>query len=305
MKPFAERTPDRQYQDILGRIMTEGREVVPIHSMIPGNKQGEKAKGLVGVQLRYNFQNGFPVIGDRNLFEPINLFRSALSEHIAFLHGARTYEELKKFGCGFWKPWVTKEKCANFGLEEGDLGPGSYGAAWHDFPTAEGQTFNQIEHFMKQITEKPYLRTHIITPWIPQYCLQHSDLKRKVVVAPCHGYIHALAYPDKKELVIHHFQRSGDFPVGVPFNIIQYAAFGLMVAKLTGYTMTELIHTFSDAHIYEGQYAFVEELLKREPKRLPTVTLKGEQKTIFDFTPDDFVLSDYDSHPAMRIPTPI
>ncbi len=305
MKPFSERTPDSQYQDILRRIHTEGRETVPIHSMLPGNKPGEKAKGLVGVQLRYKMENGFPVIPDRDLMQPFNLFKSAISEHIAFLHGARTYEDLKKFGCAFWKPWVTKEKCANFGLEEGDLGPGSYGAAWHDFPTSEGTPFNQIEHFMKQITEKPFLRTHVITPWIPQYCLQHSGLRRKVVVAPCHGYIHAIAYPDKKELVIHHFQRSGDFPVGVPFNIIQYAAFGLMVAKLTGYTFTELVHTFSDAHMYEGQYPYVEELLKRAPKKLPTVTLKGDQKTIFDFKPEDFVLTDYEPHEAMKIPTPV
>ncbi len=304
-KPFNERTPDSQYQNILRRIMTEGREIIPIHSMLATGKPGAKAKSLIGVQLRYDIRNGFPVIADRDLTKPFNLFRAALAEHIAFLHGARTLEEMKKFGCGFWKPWVTAEKCADFGLPPGDLGDGSYGAAWHDFPTAEGKPFNQIEHFMKQIIEKPYLRTHIITPWIPQYCLGHEGLVRKVVVAPCHGYIHAIAYPDKKELVIHHFQRSGDFPTGVPFNIIQYAAFGMMVAKLMGYTMTELIHTFSDAHIYENQYPDVEEILKREPRRLPTVTLGGDAKSIFDFTPDDFSISDYDPHPGMKIDTPI
>lgn len=295
MKPFEQRTPDTQYRDILQRIMTEGREVNPIH--------GEKAKMLVGVQLRYPLENGFPVITERALSG--KLFEGALAEHVAFLHGARTQEALSSFGCNWWKRWVTKERCDIFGLPEGDLGDGSYGAAWAAFPTKEGVPFNQIEHVIKQLKERPFLRTHFVSPWIPQYTLQHSELVRKVVVAPCHGWIHILAFPETKELVIHHFQRSADFPVGVPFNIIQYAAFGMMVGHLIGYTMKELVHTFSDAHIYESQYAHVEELLTREPRRLPTVTLDTTINSIFDFTPQHFTLSDYDPHPAMVIPTPV
>ncbi len=295
MKPFEERTVDTQYQDILQKILTEGQEVKPIH--------GEKAKMLVGVQLRYPIENGFPVITERDLSG--KFFEGALAEHIAFLHGARTQEELARYGCNWWKRWVTKEKCDIFGLPEGDLGDGSYGAAWATFPTKEGKSFNQIEHVMKQLKERPFLRTHFVSPWIPQYTLQHSELVRKVVVAPCHGWIHILAFPETKELTIHHFQRSADFPVGVPFNIIQYAAFGLMAAHLIGYTMKELVHTFSDAHIYESQYGHVEELLKREPRKLPTVTLDTSIQSIFDFTPQSFTLSDYDPHPAMIIPTPV
>jgi thymidylate synthase len=294
-KPLQERTPDRQYQDILRKILREGREVKPIH--------GEKAKMLVGVQLRYDMSNGFPVITERDMSG--NFFKGALAEHIAFLNGARTQAELEKFGCKWWSKWVTKEKCAIFGLEEGDLGDGSYGAAWATFPTKEGKPFNQIANVVQQIKERPYLRTHFVSPWIPQYTLQHSELTRKVVVAPCHGWIHILAYPETKEITIHHFQRSGDFPVGVPFNLIQYGAFGLMIAQLTGYTFKDIVYTFSDAHIYESQYEKVEELLKREPKKFGTVTLDPSITNIFDFRPEHFTLTDYEAHPKMLIPTPI
>jgi thymidylate synthase len=294
-KPLQDRTPDRQYQDILRKILREGREVKPIH--------GEKAKMLVGVQLRYDMSNGFPVITERDMSG--NFFKGALAEHIAFLNGARTQAELEKFGCKWWSKWVTKEKCAIFGLEEGDLGDGSYGAAWATFPTKEGKPFNQIANVVKQIKERPYLRTHFVSPWIPQYTLQHSELTRKVVVAPCHGWIHILAYPETKEITIHHFQRSGDFPVGVPFNLIQYGAFGLMIAQLTGYTFKDIVYTFSDAHIYESQYEKVEELLKREPKKFGTVTLDQNITNIFDFRPEHFTLTDYEAHPKMLIPTPI
>lgn len=294
MKTYTERTVDSQYRDALARIMKEGREVKPIH--------GEKARMLVGLQLRYDMQNGFPLITERDLSK---LMKGALSEHFAFLHGARTQKELEEWGCKWWSRWVTPEKCAVFGLEAGDLGPGSYGPAWAAFPTAEGKPFNQIVEVMKQLKERPYLRTHVITPWIPQYCIQNANLTRKVVVAPCHGHLHIMADPVTKEVSVHHFQRSGDMPVGVPFNIIQYAAFTLMVARILDYTPREYVHTISDAHIYESQYGHVEELLKCEPRRLPTVTLDSSIKDILDFRPEHFKLTDYDPHPAMTIPTPV
>src|SRR5581483_2251553 len=214
MKPFAERTPDPQYQDLLRKIFEEGVDVTPIHGKLAGNKPAEKSRMLVGQQLRYSLENGFPVITERDLSGPFLV--GALAEHIAFLHGARTQADLEKFGCKWWSKWVTPEKCSIFGLPPGDLGDGSYGAAWASFPTKEGEPFNQITHVVQQIKERPYLRTHFISPWIPQYTLQHEGLTRRVVVAPCHGWIHILAFPETKEIVVHHFQRSGDFPVGVP-----------------------------------------------------------------------------------------
>jgi thymidylate synthase len=295
MKPYAERIPDAQYQNLLRKIMEEGTEVLPIH--------GEKAKMLAGQQIRYKLENGFPVITERDLSGPF--LKGALAEHIAFLHGARTQAELEKFGCNWWKRWVTKERCDIFGLPEGDLGDGSYGAAWANFPTKEGEPFNQIKHLVQQIKERPYLRTHFISPWIPQYTLQHEGLTRKVVVAPCHGWIHVLAFPETKEIIIHHFQRSADLPVGVPFNIVQYAGFGLMLGQVIGYSLKEVIYTFSDVHIYESQYEKVKELLAREPKRLPTVTVDPSITDIFDFRPEHFTLTDYEPHPKMLIPTPV
>ncbi|MGB3988413.1 MAG: thymidylate synthase [Minisyncoccales bacterium] len=295
MKLFEQRIPDSQYGDMLKKILYEGRDVLPIH--------GEKAKMIAGAQLRYDIDNGFPVITERDLSG--SFFKNALAEHIGFLNGARTQDELEQFGCNWWKRWVTKEKCEIFGLPEGDLGDGSYGAAWATFPTTEGDGFNQIKEVIRQLKERPYLRTHFISPWIPQYAIQHSDLKRKVVVAPCHGWIHILAFPEAKELSIHHFQRSADFPVGVPFNIIQYAAFGLMVAQLIDYKLKEVIYTFSDAHIYESQIDYVKDLISREPRRLPTVELDPEINDIFDFRPEHFTLKDYDPHSKMMIPTPI
>lgn len=296
MLPYSQRTPDTQYRELLQKILTEGVEVTPI--------QGEKSRMILGHQMRFSLANGFPMITERDLSG--KFMKGALGEHIAFLHGARTHEELTQYGCPWWKRWVTAERCAIFGLPEGDLGPGSYGPAWAAFPTAEGALFNQIEHVVRQIKERPQLRTHVISPWIPQYTIQHSGLPpRKVVVAPCHGYLHILVFPETKEISVHHFQRSGDIPVGVVFNMMQYAAFTLMLARVTGYTPKELVYTISDAHIYESQIKKVQELLAREPRAFPTVQVDPAITDIFDFRPEHFTVTDYYPHEAMLIPTPV
>ena len=309
-KPYKQRSPDWQYHELLAKIMREGTTVHPI--------QGEDSKMIVGHQMHFLFENGFPLITERDVGnnasiigtdgteKKVNFLRGALGEHIGFLHGARTHEELKRWGCNWWKKWVTKERCDIFDLPEGDLGDGSYVAGWTSFPTKEGTSFNQITEVIRQIKERPALRTHIITPWIPQYTIQHSDLKRRVVVAPCHGWLHVLTFPDTKELTVHHFQRSGDVPVGVVFNIVQYASFAMMLAQVLGYTPRELVYTISDAHIYESQFTKVEELLKREPEPFPTMTITDSSiRDILDFRPEHFSLTDYYPHPAMIIPTPI
>ncbi len=290
-----ERTPDYQYSELLEYILCEGRIVRPI--------QGGEARMIVGAQCHYNMSNGFPVINLRDLSGP--MFYGALGEHIAFLNGAQTLDELVAFGCNkkWWDRWVTAEKCAMFGLHEGDLGSASYGAVWTRFPTRDGKTFNQVVALVEQIKRAPHLRTHRIVNWFPPETIGPVGTRR-VVVAPCHGDIYVTADPATKELIIHHVQRSGDLPVGCMFNIIQYAGFGMMLAQILGYTFVELVQTFNDVHIYDVQYEKVEELISRKPFPFPQVHLDDTVTNLFDFRPSHFTMSEYQSHPKMLIPTP-
>lgn len=97
------------------------------------------------------------------------------------------------------------------------------------------------------------------------------------------------------------FQRSGDVPVGVPSNMIQYAALLMMLAKATGYESGEYIHTISDAHIYVDQVPMVEEIIQRETFSFPTVSLNRENTDLFAFRHTDFELGeDYKAGEAMR-----
>lgn len=301
-KEFPERKPDTQYRQLLKKIKEEGERDI--------TQMEEDAFRLIGEIMRFNLIEGFPVITERDLVsgddKRPSQFQMALGELCAFLNGARTLEEMKKFGCGWWARWVTEKKCGKRGLETGDLGPGSYGAAWRNFPTAEGNPFDQISHLIEQIKELPHLRTHFVSPWIPQYIGRGKGKTQKVVVAPCHGWFHIIINTGTKELTLHHFQRSADIPVGYPFNMIQYAALAMMIGQITGYTPKEVVFTISDAHIYINQLKDVDELLATEAQPLPTVTIDPNVKTIFDFRPEHFKVTDYKPQlPRRTIWTPV
>ncbi|MEK7473118.1 MAG: thymidylate synthase [Patescibacteria group bacterium] len=297
MKPLSERTPDAQYQRLLRDILERGERT---HS-----QQGVDALTLIGPNpLHFKFENGFPIINERNMAPkeserlPVTIWRQAIGEICAFANGVRTQKGLEEFGCTWWESWVTPEKCVKRGLEAGDLGPGSYGAAFHDFPTSEGGTYNQFQNIIEQIREFPHLRTHFISPWIPQYIIRGTGKRQKVVVAPCHGWIHLRVLDNK--LTLHMFQRSADVPVGVPSNMVQYGALLMMLAHATGTEPHEYVHSFSDAHIYVDQVPAVETMLSREPKPLATMKMDTSVKDFFDFRKDHFTLEDYAPHPGIK-----
>lgn len=292
-KPYKQRTPDSQYVDMLKDIYRNGR--------FTETRQGPRAKTLIGVQMHFKFANGFPLITDRSIE---TFWQKPIGELCAFINGARTREQLAEFGCTWWDAWTSEAKTKKRGLEPGDIGPGSYGAAFHDFPTADGGRFDQFKHLVEQIKELPELRTHFITPWIPQYIVRGKGKSQKVTIAPCHGWVHVRIIDNK--LSLHMYQRSGDTPVGVPSNMVQYSALAIMLGHLTGYEPYEFVHTISDAHIYEDQMDKVKLMFKREPRRLPTVQLTAAGKKItdiHDFRGEHFELSDYQPHPSIpKIP---
>ena len=171
----------------------------------------------------------------------------------------------------WWGPWATPEKTLKKGIEPGGLGPGSYGGAFHSFPTPDGPPFDQFKHLVEQLRELPELRTHFVDPWIAPYQVRGAGKQPKTTIAPCHGWVHVRVLDGG--LHVHMTQRSGDVPVGVPSNMIQYAALALMLEQLTGYAAVAYYHTISDAHIYADQVDAVRAMLATEPRPLPTVTL--------------------------------
>ena len=291
-RPYDERKPDGQYRELLGRIAAGGIAVP--------TRQGPEALTLMQQTMHFELANGFPLITERSMK---SFWRKAVAELCAFINGATTLEEFAAFGCDWWGPWATPAKTAKRGLPPGDLGPGSYGGAFRRFPTAGGGEFDQFRHLVEQIRELPGDRTHFVSPWIPQYQVRGAGKTPQTTIAPCHGWVHVRVLGGG--LHLHMFQRSGDVPVGVPANMVQYAALALMLEQLTGIEAVAYYHTISDAHIYADQLEHVRAMLGREERRLPTVTLTEAGRRVSDiheFRAEHFELADYEPHPFIGIP---
>lgn len=298
--PFKKRSVDTQYKDGLATLKKFGK--------VSYSQMEENERAYMGLQFRFDLKNGFPIITERDVVSgDYSIFSQAIGELCGFLNGARTHDELVQFGCRWWKKFTSEEKCKKRGLEIGDLGPGSYRPAWTAFPTLNGGSFNQITHVIQQINELPHLKTHTVSPWIPYYTGRGRGKIQKVVFAPCHGWFDIFVNVYTKEMTLVHNQRSADYLVGLVANIIQYAALLLMIAHVTGYVPHELVYQIRSAQYYTPrQDEFVENILNAKTYPFPTVGVDGGIKTITEFRPNHFTVSDYSySLNRMVIPTPV
>ena len=239
--------------------------------------------------MRFDVSNRFPLITTRSLAKS---FKAAVVELLWYLSGESRVDFLHKHGVHLWDQWATPEICAQYGLEPGDLGR-IYGPQWIHWRTSAGGEINQIKNVIADLKRFPDSRRHVVTAWSPE------DVD-SVFVAPCHCFFKFFHAQGK--LSLHLFQRSADAPVGVPFDIAEYALFLTMVAQVVGMEVGEFVYDTSDTHIYLNQLEQVKELLTREPRPLPRIVINPDVKDIFAFRPEDFVLLDYDPHPAMKIP---
>ncbi|MBS3902799.1 MAG: thymidylate synthase [Anaplasmataceae bacterium] len=273
--------PERQYLDLVRQILQNGQQKTD------PQKVGNLA--ICGYQMRFNLQEGFPLITTRNMK---GSWKAMVYELLWFLSGSTKVEDLHKNGVHLWDIWATPEICESLGLEPGDLGP-IYGKQWRAFNAGGEKPIDQISNLIRDIKSNPDSRRLVVTAWNP------IDVD-KVFVAPCHcffKFFHA-----QGELSLHLFQRSADVPVGVPFDIAEYALFLMMVAQVTGLKAKDFVYTLSDTHIYLNQIDQMKELITREPRPLPRVKINPEVKNIFDFKFEDFTLENYDPLPPIKIP---
>ena len=307
-KPYEKRTPDDQYRNLLAEILSKGKKKTSFHAHSEENRAIGHTHCLeLGARmLRFDLSNGVPISPIRNLNPS---YKGAIGEMIGFVNGARTLEDLKSFGCPeiFWRKFVTKEKCAVWGLEEGDLGPGSYGAILTAMPMPDGTTFNQLDAVIKQMQDSSFARTNLLTTWYPPYAIGDKDQgsPRQVVVAPCHGNMVQFSVMDDRTMNMAVYQRSADVPVGLALNLAEWIAFGMMIACVANVTLVEYAHFLPNPQIYDIQKTAAEELISRESRRLPTLTLDPKRiiSNIREFRKEDFILTDYDPHEKMIIPT--
>jgi thymidylate synthase len=119
----------------------------------------------------------------------------------------------------------------------------------------------------------------------------HTYCVENLIVHNCHG-LTIQFYVDKNKLSCHMYQRSGDWFLGVPFNISSYSLLIHLIALECNLNVGTLHMSFGDVHIYEDHLDVCEKQLKQTTYAFPKLTIK-EKKEIVDYEYEDIELSNY------------
>lgn len=240
------------------------------------DRTGTGTVSVFGYQMRFNLQDGFPLLTTKKLHT-----KSILHELLWFLKGDTNIQYLKENGVSIWDEWAD---------ENGNLGP-VYGSQWRSWKGSEGQTIDQISELIDQIKKTPDSRRLIVSAW------NVADVPN-MKLPPCHLLFQF--YVANGKLSCQLYQRSADIFLGVPFNIASYAFLLHMVAQATDLQVGDFIHTFGDAHLYLNHIDQAHLQLSRDCRPLPKLEINPEVKNIFDFKYEDFSITGYDPHPHIK-----
>ena len=152
-----------------------------------------------------------------------------------------------------------------------------------------------IARLVHSIRTNPASRRHIVSAWNP------ADIEG-MALPPCHALFQFYVNTTTQELSCQLYQRSADLFLGVPFNIASYALLTMMMAQVCDLKPGEFVHTFGDLHLYQNHLDQAREQLTREPRPLPVMKINPAVKEIDQFRYEDFALTGYDPHPAIKAP---
>jgi thymidylate synthase len=306
---------DKEYLSLMQFILD--------HGVDRDERTGVGTRSVFGHQMRFDLSKGFPLLTTKKVF-----MRGIIHELLWFLTGDTNIKYLVRNDVKIWNEWafqvylekneLTKtlprysaewtEKLAwfveeikkddDFAAKWGELGP-IYGKQWRQWETPAGQVIDQIQNVVDMLKKDPSSRRIIVSGWnvgeIFDLIHDHNHAP-----PPCHSLFQFHVLDGKLSCQL--YQRSGDFFLGVPFNIASYSLLLMMMAQISGLEVGDFIWTGGDTHIYKNHMDQAREQLSREPRPLPTMKLNPAVKNIFDFKFEDFTLENYDPHPAIKAP---
>jgi thymidylate synthase len=274
-------TPIRsQYEDLMRHVHT--------HGVFKADRTGTGTTSVFGHQMRFDLNEGFPLVTTKKVH-----LKSIIHELLWFLTGSSNNNDLRARGVTIWDEWARPD---------GDLGP-VYGVQWRSWPKADGTHIDQISEVIKTLKTNPDSRRIIVSAW------NVAELDQMALM-PCHAFFQFYVAPateagGKGKLSCQLYQRSADIFLGVPFNIASYALLTHMVAQQCDLDVGDFIWTGGDCHIYSNHTEQVALQLSREPRAYPTLHIRRKPASLFDYQFEDFEVTGYDPHPAIKAPVAV
>ena len=217
-----------------------------------------------------------------------------------------------------------------FANEYGELGP-IYGKQWRNWKGENG-SIDQIDDLVKELKTNPDSRRLIVSAWnvgelyqmvLPpchygfQCWTRELSIKERLDLASKtygnlfepfdfirvdHKEIDELYPVPKRAISLMWNQRSVDTFLGLPFNIASYALLLQIIANEVNMVPDELVGNLGDVHLYLNHIEQAKEQISREPFDLPKLKTDAKMDGICCNVTDDFILEEYQSHPAIKAP---
>lgn len=273
-----------------------GKNLLNRGEWITNERTGKKCLTLIGEMMKFNLKgsDSFPLLTTKKM----NL-NPVIAELLGFIKGYDNATDFRKEGCKIWDANANEnEQWLNNPNRKGedDLGR-IYGVQARSWNAPDGTQIDQLKNCINELKRANDNRRLIVNHWNP------GEMDR-MALPPCHmTYQFCLSSGDTLDLVL--YQRSCDFPIGIPFNIASYCVLLRLVANITGLRAGTFTHFMSNIHIYEDQIELFREQMKRTPRkspilRVPDVTSLKQLEN--DVTVDDFSLENYDPDSFIKYP---
>lgn len=255
---------DKKYLAIAEDILENG--------YFDDNRTGAKTYKLPHQIMQFNLEKEFPILTTKFV-----AFKTAVKELLwIFKDQSNIVQDLRDQNVKIWNEW---EK------EDGTIG------------TAYGwvvKKYDQVNKLIDALKNNPQDRRMMINLWQ----IEHLDGGS---LQPCCFCTMWDVTDGKLNCML--IQRSGDLPLGVPFNTTQYAVLVHLLAQVTGLKPGLFTHVINNAHIYENQIEGIKLQLTRkdEAYEAPKLWINPEVKDFYDFTLDDIKLVDYKHHDVIKM----
>lgn len=260
---------DKIYCELCENILTNGVQVA--------NRTGIDTIKLPSAHFQLNVGEEFPILTTKQLF-----IRQAVLEML-WIYQAQSNDVrwLQERNVHIWDLWQIDEN--------GDWRDEKTGEVLKHFDpkfantigTAYGyivKRFKLMDRLIDSLKNNVNDRRRVISLWQDEYldtavlpsCVWSSEWD--VTNGILNAWVH---------------QRSCDVPLGLPFNVTQYAVLLKMLAQVTGLKAGTIDWSIKDAHIYVNQVDGIKEQLERfhtkGDLKAPELWLNPEIKDFYDF----------------------
>lgn len=293
---------DKEYLKLCRKILKEGTEVQ--------NRTGINSIKVPSHHFHFDLEEEFPILTTKQLF-----LRQAVLEML-WIYQAKSNDVrwLKDRDVHIWDEWEIDEEgiwkaTQNVLGKDGKLEQKEiekdFGKQWaHTIGTAYGyivNKFNLTDELIDKIKNNPEDRRMVMSLW-------QNDYLDTAVLPSCVWSSEWDVTDGKLNAWVH--QRSCDVPLGLPFNITQYAVLLNMLAKTCNLKPGTLDWSIKDAHIYINQIDGIKEQIRRMDElgdyKAPELWLNPDVNDFFDYDNSrdckDVKVLNYKHHGKIKFP---